>query len=273
MAGSQEQIFVAVEIYVEEGAAPGPLRGIDAGGLGYLGEGAVAPVEEERVLHLLRPVVDVPDAGKNRRLHPRLLRLATAVIPAEHVGLENVHVAVAIDVRDRQGHGRLAGFAQAQARRGPETSPAVAEPEGIRTLEVVADKEVGGAVAVDILETDGQRPVVGVFLERLAVFVEESAAGERDWREAARAVIEIEAIRFGILETHQAIFLNADDVMLLEFRDDGVGIPLPHHGSVEGAYVGRVEIANRMFFVVADVEVEVAVAVDVRQGHRRAALV
>ena len=49
MAVGDEQVLVAVQVHIQEGHAPGPIGGIQAGIVGNLGVGAVAAVELEGI--------------------------------------------------------------------------------------------------------------------------------------------------------------------------------------------------------------------------------
>ena len=68
--------------------------------------------------------------------------------------------------------------------RGPvgalEVAVTVVEPELVDVLEVVADVEVGRAVAIQVDELGVERERLGSLGDRLALRVEEAAAGERD---------------------------------------------------------------------------------------------
>src|SRR5262249_39931924 len=108
IAGPDQDVLVAVEIDVEEHGRPAPPGGIDSGQLGDLSKGAVAPVQEKRVALDLGPV------GKDARsLRKRGvswdLRLERTSVAAQHVDLEQIDVAVPVDVAEIEGHCRIAG--------------------------------------------------------------------------------------------------------------------------------------------------------------------
>ena len=68
VAGGDEEVFVAVEVDVEEDGGPGPFGSLDAGEVRDFGVGAVAAIEEEGIAHDLRAVVDRADGRGHGRL-------------------------------------------------------------------------------------------------------------------------------------------------------------------------------------------------------------
>ena len=103
MAGGDEQVFVSVEVNVEEHRTPRPVRGAEAAALGEFGVSAVAAAEEEHVARELRPIAGHDaNLGEGHRVHH--LDLPPPMFAAEHVGHKEIVLPVAIDVRKVHSH-------------------------------------------------------------------------------------------------------------------------------------------------------------------------
>ena len=121
-----EQVFVAVEIHVEELGAPGPVGSLDPGVARELREGAVAAVPEKRVALPLGSVIDLPDQLGQGRVRRDLGLAARAA--AQHIRDEDVHVPVPVDVGEIHCHRGVAGVTERKPRRGAKRPPAVVQP-------------------------------------------------------------------------------------------------------------------------------------------------
>ena len=119
---------------------------------------------------------------------------------------------------------------------------------------IVADVEVGRAIIVQIPESGGQSPVQRRVGQRFPSLVEEGAVGERDGAEVGASVVEIKNIR--LAELQESAVLKPNSVAQLG-RHRRLLVN-EHHGNARS-------IPDVIGPVVANVKVESAVAVDVRQ--------
>src|SRR5690606_1370583 len=85
------------------------------------------------------------------------------------------------------------------------------------------------------------------------------------------AIVQIKTIRLGTLYTKQPTCVGGQFVVLLEFGHDAVPVLGRYDGTLEGVLPGWIDVVDRSCFVVADEQIEIAVAIDVREGDRRAA--
>ena len=179
-------------------------------------------------------------------------------------------MTVAIHVREVDGHAGVAGFTDGERGREPEISVSVVEPELIGVLEVVADIEVGGAVAIHVVEARGEREIVGLLDEWFSVHVEKSRRRERHAREMPCAVVEKEEVGLGALRAHDTAELRMilDAVVLFPLIGDDVSVTDFLHGLIEAAHLRRIDVERVAGLVRADVQIDVAVAVHVGERHR-----
>src|SRR5256885_17262460 len=180
-------------------------------------------------------------------------------------------MTVAIHVREVDGHAGVAGFTDGERGREPEISVSVVEPELIGVLEIVADIEVGRAVAVHVVESGGEREVIRLLGKRLSVFATKAWTGDRRAREMAVPVIQEKQIRFRALRPHDAAELRA--ILDAKLRgplwiDRILFADLVHH-LLEGARLGRIGIERIARLVRRGVEIEIAVAIHVGKSQPR----
>jgi hypothetical protein len=195
-----------------------------------------------------------------------------AVIAAHHVEHVEIVVAVAVDVGSIDAHGELAGVSQGEGWRGAEFSTALLDPEAIDAGEVVADVEIGLPVAIEVAQQDGQAPVVGRFGERFSGCVEEGAAGEADFGEAVGSLVEEEGVRFAIL--HNGTRGEVGEPTLQGGKCGGAVVDQGDNELAVGftdAKLGARLVAKCLSPIIGDVEVEIAVAIDVGECQGRAA--
>ena len=98
----------------------------------------------------------------------RDLRLQAVRIVGQHVDVEQVGNAVAVDVGDVEAHRRIAHLTLRRPIGETEVAVAVVEPELVEVLEIVADVEIGHAVAVQVDELRVERERLGLLGQRLA---------------------------------------------------------------------------------------------------------
>ena len=269
VAVEYDEILVAVEVHVEECRAPGPLAGVDAREGGDVRPRAVATRELQHVAHPLLLVRLETDRLRHRSIGGDLA-LPIRERRTHHVGREQIHVTVAIDVAEVHRHACVARLAHRERRNETEIPLAVVEPELIGILEVVADVEIGRAVAVHVVEARGEREVVGILRERRPVRVDEARSGRRRASEVPLSIVEEKEIRLRALRSNDAAEVGSvlDAILLRPFRSDFVLAVHLLHDSVEGDLLRRVRVEVVPHLVRGDVEIEMAIAIDV--GEREA---
>ena len=269
-AVGHQNVLVTVQIHIEQHRVPGPLRSLQAGVVSDLGKGAVAPVELERVLEMQWPVVNQPDRAKDRR-HAGNLDLPVARLAADHVDDVKIHVAVPVQIAEVHPHGKVGGVAEGQPRQGPEPALAVIDPSAVGRMKIVAHVNVRGTVSGEIVEPHAEPPVAKRLLQGSSVFIEKGAIGKGQRGEPPAAIVEVETIRFAVLDDFPAE-TQIETVGKVRSR----GRPAVHLDD-DRAIVDHLDfepggraVANGGGTIVHHVEIQIAVAVDVRQGHRHA---
>ena len=126
--------------------------------MGHFGESSIPAVQEEGVPRVLRAVFYCAN-GKRTRLKVEALRELPNVIPAEHINHEDIVEAITVDVGKVHAHGGKAELTKAQGRGGAEMAMAVIEPDTIGSLEIIADVNIRGAIAIQIAKGDGESPI------------------------------------------------------------------------------------------------------------------
>ncbi len=180
-------------------------------------------------------------------------------------------MSIPVHVREVHRHARVARFPNGERVDHPEAAAAVVHPDLVGILEVVADVQVGRAIAGEIVEPRGQREEVGRIGERAAQFVTKARPGHRRIGELARAIIQVEQVPLGALRSDDATKVGAvlDAVLVLPLGTHLVATAcLPDH-LIERALCGRKCVERVPRLVGADVQVEVAVAIHIGQGQRR----
>ena len=151
VAGSDQQILVAIQIDIEENRRPGPFRGSSATQTGDLGIGPVTAIQEQGVPRVLRAVFDFAD-GQIKAGQIADLVVALLMVGTQHVQDEEVVKTVAIDVGKIDAHGKNTRVAQGQAGNGPKSALAGVDPDAVGRLEIVADINIGSAIAIQVSE-------------------------------------------------------------------------------------------------------------------------
>ena len=199
VAGGHEKIVVAVKVNIHKNRRPRPLRCREVGMEPDLGVGAVAVVQVNGVVTVLRPVV-VHTKTQFRRLAVAQLGVPQNMLAAEHVNDDEFIEAIPIEIREIDPHREMTALADGQPIDGPEDALALVDPDSVGRLEVIANVEIGAAVSVHVPKHGGQPPVIRRLGQALAVLVEEGAGGEGDGSEPAAAIVEIEAIRLAMFK-------------------------------------------------------------------------
>ncbi len=241
-----------------------------------LGERAVAAIEEQRVALLLQLASRCRRASSGNAVcvgicvFSRCESLASMSTskrsgrPSPFTSATSTPIAELLDLPLRRPVGE------------PEVAVAVVEPELVDVLEVVADVEVGRAVAVQVDELGVERERLRLLGERLALRVEKAADVSGTSREVTVAVVVIEVVGRAALRHAHAAHVRAHRRACSRSRNSGTisnlsGADLAHH-LVERALLRRNAVVDVVRLVVRDVHVEAAVAVDVGHRDRRAAV-
>ena len=93
------------------------------------------------------------------RPHLRMLPQTTRLVAAQHVENEKVIETIAVQIREIHPHGKRARVTEHPARRGAKAPAPVVQPEPVRAPEIIADIEIGRAVAIHIAEHRGETPL------------------------------------------------------------------------------------------------------------------
>ena len=266
IAGGQQQVFPAVEIHIEEGRRPGPIGGRHARELGYLGPGAVAPAELKGVAGHLGAEL----RAFNRPAHHPVERVGSLTRPivapgAEHLGDEEIVVAVTVDVGRVHGHRRQGLVAQGEVG-GRLESLATVEPQPVGPVdEIIAHVQVRLMVAVEVAEHHRQTPVPGGIAQGLSALVQKQSDIPRSHHHVRPTPVDVERVGFSPFQDLEVAVEGGDsEVAILRF-DHRAAVGLATLD--EPAAFGR--IVEGVGAVVGDIHVEVAVAIDIGQGHRR----
>ena len=265
-----EEIFVAIEVHVEERGPPRPVRCCHSGKIGNLCPRAVSTRQLECIAHPLAAVSGEADLLGQRRVRGNLA-LSGGERGAEHVRREKVDVPVAVHIRKVHRHARVARFPHRERGRQPEIAPAVVDPELVGVLEIVADVQVWCTITIHVVEPRRQREEVRIRRERTAVFVQEAWAGDRHAGKVAMPVVEEEQVDFCALRPHDPaeILSLFDTILLLPRIDDLVRAVDLLDRLVHRARLRRICIERVALLVRGDVQVECAIAVHVGEGKRR----
>ena len=187
------------------------------------------------------------------------------LIPAQHVHHEQVHESVAVDIGRVHGHRAEALVAEQGARCRLKTSPCAVEPDTVLPVhEIVAHVEIRPSVTIQVAEQGAQPPVGWRGFQFPPVLIQECALGPGNGGEVSAPLIEVEEISFSLLEDFGAAIPFADHQETVGWR---------HADAPIGLASGFDSQARRMVLegcrpVVGDVQIEVAVSVDVGQGQR-----
>src|SRR2546426_329537 len=102
---------------------------------------------------------------------------------------------VAVDVGEIGAHATEGNLAQREGIEFAEASPAAVDPKPVGRPVIVADVEVGRAVAVEVAEGGGQTPVQRRMAQWFSFGVVERAVGEGNGSEVGKSVAQVENIR------------------------------------------------------------------------------
>jgi hypothetical protein len=255
MAGSGEEILIAIEVHIEKGDTPGPAGGVEAGEVGDFGEGGIASIKVESVARQLRLVVGgLVIAGDGHGTHA--LDHPKGVVRIAHIGDEEIVVAVAVDVGEVHGHGEGGGAAGDVRGSGAEAAGTIIEPKSVGAMEVTADIEIGPAIVVQVAEGGGEAPIEGGTGEGLSGGIEEVAGGPGDGGELAAAVVEVEDVGFAVFEN--ATVGEVFESILILGSDTALAADIEHTEAGTADGIGA---------VIGDVEIEVTIAVDIGEGE------
>ena len=158
-----QQVFVAIEVYIQKDAAPGPISRIHPAQLRDLGKRRVAPIEAKRVAWHGRSKINV----KERNVHLLFQNIFALAMPrfvmtAQHFGHKKIVVSIAIDVREVDRHRRQTHVAQSGSRNGSKSPAFFVDPDPIRPMvKIVTDVDIGEMVSIDISKHNREAPIGG----------------------------------------------------------------------------------------------------------------
>ena len=263
----EQQVFVTVEVHIEEQGGPGPVGSGQTRHPGHLGVVTTGSAQEEGVAVELGTALGQFQLGQGGAI-PNQLSHPGPMFPSQHVHHEEVVVAIPIDVGEIDAHGRAAGVAQFQGLQFPELTPTLIDPDAIGRRVVIADIQIRGAIAIDIAEHHRQTPIP-IGRQRLSLRIRKRAGLVLDGPEPALPLIEVQPVHLGQL-AHLAVgqrfetplpfgrsgrftvdLGNLPTIALAGECEAGGGVGQPHH-------VDEVRA----------VQIQIAIAIDVGQRHR-----
>ena len=261
VAIGDQHVFPAVEVHVEEQRVPGPVRSVEAGVVRNFRVRAVTPIQVKRVPPDLRPVVN--QSGRMwRRVGEAHLPHAQLVEATEHVAHEEVIEPVVVDVGEGDAHGEHAGGTERQLADFLEAAGAIVDPDAVRRLKIVALVNVRIAVLIKVAEHRGQRHVERRLLDWLSVGVAKCAIRPVERGEGVVAVVAEDEVGFAEFREHAIL---EDQPAGVTAADDRLA------GAIGGEADVRTAAQDRELTIIADEQVEIAVAIDVRSGGGGAA--
>ena len=266
-AVGEQQVFVTVEVHIEEQGGPGPVGSGQTRHPSHLGVVATGPAQEEGVAVELGTALGQFQLGQGGAI-PDQLGHPGPVFPGQHVHHEEVVVTVPIDVGKIHAHGRAAGVAQFHRVQLPELTPTLIDPDAIGRRVVIADIQIRGSIAIDIAEHHRQTPIpIGRY--RLSLRIRKRAGLVLDSPEPALPLIEVQPVYLGQL-AHLAVGQRLEAA--LPFRGPGrFAVDLGNFPTIAlagecepGGGVGQPHHVDE----VRAVQIQIAIAIDVGQRHR-----
>ena len=264
-----QQVFVAVEVDIQEDGAPTPITGREAGTEGCLDIAPSGSSEEEHVPIKLGPTCQ---AFPSNRIRRSLTQLAQAPLVAggQEIHYQNVVMAIAVHIRHIDAHGVEARVSQCLGRGCAEMTTPIIEPKPIWRGEIVGDVKVRGSVPIEVAEDHRQPPVPSHGL-RLALVIEEHTRLGLHRRETSVTVVAVERIGLGQFD-HFAVWHYFETISktgigggyAVDLADHPPSSLLAHGEARRG--VDHVHHIN----VMDTVEVEVSITIHVGQSHRGA---
>ena len=254
VAVGNQQILPTVEVHIDKQGNPRPARSRDAGKGGNLGISSIASVPVQTIAGELLPFFT--QTGK------ALEWLSSAggpeVLPqivVQHLDDAEVISAVAIEVSEVHAHGGQTHVSKGKLGGFPELSFSITPPQPVRSLEIVTDVKVLKSVAIDIPHLHRQTEVPR--RRKGFTFPVQERLLPGHLGKTSGSVIEQEGIRFtelveNALHDFEAIGEAARDLGLAVDHSGGDNDAIPQHG-LNGK--------------IAEVEVQIAIAVDIPQGE------
>lgn len=123
------------------------------------------------------------------------LAQSAGVVAAGHFDDQEIEMTIAVEVTEIHAHGRKGKFAKGVEGGFAKATAAIVDPEAIGHLEIVADVEIRGAVAVDVAHLGAEAVIKGRGFG-LAVGADEELGVPGDGGESALAIIEVEDAGF-----------------------------------------------------------------------------
>ena len=263
----EQQVFVAIEVDIEEQGGPSPVGGRQTCHPSHVGKVPARTPQEESVSVELRPRLGEIQLSQRGTI-PNQLGHPKPVFPGQHVDDEEIVVSVPVDVGEINPHGRATGMAQLQRLQFPKLTPALIDPNAVRRGVVVADIEIGCSVTVDVAKHHGQTPI-SIRRQRRSLRIRKRAGLILDGPEPSLPFIEVQPVHLRQLAD---LAVGQRLEAALPFGRAGrFAVDLGHLPAIalasEGKAGGGICQTHHIDEVRA-VEIEVAVAVDVGQRHR-----
>ena len=258
MSIRDQQILPTIQIDIQKHGRPGPPRGGHAGEAGDLRPGAISAVPIQGVARHIFAVGEVPGNPLDRTGGAGGAQVPPE-IPAQHFHGDEFQSAIPVDIRKIHAHRGVTQGRQNQGRSLAEMAAAIPQPQPVRRLKIVADIDIRSAVAIDVADLHRQPEVTGHF-GRLPVGIGECFFPGQG-SEVTVTVIQEYHVRIPQLHHHAIDDLDAIGVATGDVRMS------VHHAGGDDAAVPQ----KRFDAKIAPIEVQIAIAVQVRQRQGSAA--
>ena len=272
-----EHVLISIQIHVEKDRGPRPFGGLEAAEARRLRPRPVASGHEQCVPRSLRAVGDSPD-GQNLRLDVDPLAQPVKVPAAEHVQDEEVIVTIAVQIGEIDAHRGERGLAERQRGQRTEPPAPVIHPDAIGRFEIVADVEIRRAIAREIAKHHRQSPIIRRRGQRLARLVQKGAIRPTDRGEVSAAIVAQQHIRLPVLIVVEGAagrgFADSEGETRSQCRvRHRHPVDADHLRAAINVAQGKARVrlvANGDRPIVADIAVEIAIAIHVGQRQRHA---
>ena len=186
----------------------------------------------------------------------------------QHIRHKNIIVPIPIEIAEIYPHGRAAGMTKREPIDRPKSAATRINPNAVRGDVVIANVEVGNAIAIQVPEHDRQSPVP-VGPNGFAFLVHKHARFELNRSEMPVPIVAVQSVNFGQLP-HFPTGQRLKSILPLR-QPSRFAIDLGHLPTVASS--GHRKARRRIkqvhhVNVMRAVKVQVTVPIDVRQRQR-----
>ena len=205
-----QQIFESIQVDIDKGRTPGPVRGRHATRMRHLQVMTISLIQEKtgleelgtgnRVFDQMLGGRDIPQLG-----HPSLMR------GRHHIECQKIIPPIAVEISKVYPHGKPTGLPHCRFREQSKDPATLVQPNPIGRVKIIANIEIGKSVLIQIPERRRQPPIKQRRRQRRAILTQESALGELDLLKPKPPPIPVEMIDFAVL-AYPPPFINVETV-------------------------------------------------------------